>query len=325
MTDQSSRRPRQPAPIIGTEPADLDRAADVIRRGGLVAVPTETVYGLAADAANGTAVASIYAAKHRPEFNPLICHVNGAEMAARLARISPLAQRLIDAFWPGPLTLVLPRADACPVSELATAGLDTIAIRHPKNAAITGIIERIDGPLAAPSANPSQALSPTTAAHVADALGDSIDLVIDGGATQLGIESTIVSVSDSGCVLLRPGALDRAEIETLTGPLSTPDSAAAITAPGMMKRHYAPRAKLRLEARDQQPGEAWLGFGAPPDGVSPTLNLSPSGDLREAAANLFAMLHDLDARYPAIAVAPIPDHGLGEGINDRLKRAAASF
>lgn len=325
MTDQPPPPPRQAAPIIGAEPADLDRAADVIRRGGLVAAPTETVYGLAADAANGQAVASIFAAKQRPEFNPLICHVSGAEMAARLARISPLAQRLIDAFWPGPLTLVLPRADACPVSDLATAGLDTIAIRQPKNAAITGIIERIDGPLAAPSANPSQSLSPTTAAHVADALGASIDLVIDGGPTEFGIESTIVGVSDSGCVLLRPGALGRSEIEALTGPLSTPESGAAITAPGMMKRHYAPRAKLRLAAVDQQPGEAWLGFGAPPEGVAPTLNLSPSGDLREAAANLFAMLHQLDARYPSIAVAPIPNRDLGEGINDRLKRAAAPF
>ncbi len=325
MTDQPPGAPSRPAPIIGTAPADLDRAAEVIRAGGLVALPTETVYGLAADATNARAVARIYAAKNRPEFNPLISHVSGIEMAARLARISPLARDLIERFWPGPLTLVLPRAPNCPTCDLATAGLDTIAIRQPKNPAITGVIERIDGPLAAPSANPSQALSPTTAAHVAAALGDRIDLVIDGGPTNLGIESTIVALTDSGPVLLRHGALARGEIEALTGPLATPETGAAITAPGMMQRHYAPRARLRLNALDQRPEEAWLGFGPPPDGVTPTLNLSPSGDLAEAAANLFAMLHELDARFDRIAVAPIPERDLGEGINDRLKRAAASF
>ncbi len=325
MTDQPPSSPSGPTRISAAAPADLDRAADIIRRGGLVAVPTETVYGLAADAANGEAVARIFAAKRRPEFNPLICHVSSVEMAARLATITPLAQRLIDRFWPGPLTLVLERAPTCPVSDLATAGLDTIAVRQPKTPAITGIIQRIDGPLAAPSANPSEALSPTTAAHVADALGDAIDLVIDGGPTELGIESTIVAVAGNTPLLLRPGALARAEIETITGPLATPETGAAITAPGMLKRHYAPRARLRLDAVDQHEGEAWLGFGPPPDGVTPTLNLSPAADLTQAAANLFAMLHQLDAKFERIAVAPIPDRDLGEGINDRLKRAAASF
>ncbi len=325
MTDTPPSPRSRPAPIIGAAPADLDRAADVIRAGGLVAVPTETVYGLAADATNGKAVAAIFAAKQRPEFNPLISHVASLEMAVRLADIPPLARRLIDAFWPGPLTLVLPRAAACPVSDLVTAGLATIAVRQPRNAAMTGIIERTGRPLAAPSANPSQSLSPTTAAHVAASLGAAIDLVIDGGQTTLGIESAIVDVSSDTPILLRHGALARHEIEAITGPLRVANSDAAITAPGMMRRHYAPRARLRLDALDHDPGEAYLAFGQPPSGVRATLNLSASGDLAEAAANLFAMLHELDARHDRIAVAPIPHRDLGEGINDRLKRAAAPF
>lgn len=288
-------------------------------------MPTETVYGLAADATNGLAVAAIYAAKGRPQFNPLICHVSDLQMAEREALFSPLARDLAARFWPGPLTLVLPRAPTSTVSELATAGLDTIALRIPKNPAATGLISRVGRPLAAPSANPSERLSPTTADHVEALLGSSIDLILDGGAAPAGIESTIIAPTSEGVLLLRPGALSRAEIEAVTGPLSAPHNDAAILAPGMLKRHYAPRARLRLDALDAAPDEAFLGFGPPPPGVTPTLNLSLRGDLAEAAANLFAMLHRLDAEHSAIAVARIPNEGLGEGIRDRLTRAAARF
>jgi L-threonylcarbamoyladenylate synthase len=306
-------------------PADLDEAARVILAGGLVAMPTETVYGLAADASNGRAVAAIYAAKGRPDFNPLICHASDLAMAQTMAEFPPLALALAARFWPGPLTLVLPRARTCTVSELATAGLATIAVRIPKNLAATGLIARVGGPLAAPSANPSERLSPTTADHVAAHMGDRIDLMLDGGATPAGLESTIIAPTDEGVFLLRPGALSRSEIESVTGPLKAPEAASGVIAPGMLKRHYAPRARLRLGASDAAPGEAFLGFGAPPSGVTATLNLSPSSDLEEAAANLFAMLHRLDASYSAIAVAMIPNTGLGEAIIDRLERAAATF
>ncbi len=323
MTTRSNDTPRASATITGTAPADLDRAASVILSGGLVAMPTETVYGLAADATNGIAVARIYAAKGRPSFNPLICHVAGFAMAETCAVFSPLARALAMRFWPGPLTLVLPRAASCPVSELASAGLPTIALRSPKHEAALGLISRVGRPLAAPSANPSERLSPTTALHVADGLGDRIDLIVDGGACAAGIESTIVAVTGESVVMLRPGALSRAEIESVAGPLSAPDAPHAIVAPGMLKRHYAPRAALRLDALDVRPDEVYLGFGEAPEGVVATLNLSPSRDLEEAAANLFAMLHALDASHRAIAVAPIPNDGLGEGIRDRLVRAAA--
>jgi L-threonylcarbamoyladenylate synthase len=303
--------------------SDLDEAARVILSGGLVAMPTETVYGLAADATNGAAVASIYAAKGRPEFNPLICHVDGLAMAREQAEFGAIALDLAARFWPGPLTLVLTRAMTCRVSELATAGLPTIALRFPKNLAAAGLISRVGRPLAAPSANPSERLSPTSADHVAALMGDRIDLILDGGATSAGIESTIIAVTDGSVSLLRPGPLSRAEIESVTGPLSAPQHGSKVVAPGMLARHYAPRAKLRLDASDVRPGEAFLGFGAPPPGVAPTLNLSLRGDLVEAAANLFAMLHRLDAEHASIAVARIPNEGLGEGIRDRLTRAAA--
>lgn len=325
MSETPRSPPREPAPVIGVSPADLDRAAAVILSGGLVAVPTETVYGLAADATKGEAVARIFAAKSRPEFNPLISHVDGLAMAERLAVFSPLARRLADTFWPGPLTLVLPRMRDCPVSDLATAGLPTIALRMPKHAAAQGLIARCRRPLAAPSANLSEHLSPTTAAHVAAGLGQKVDLILDGGPCEAGLESTIVLVAEGGAVLLRPGALARAEIESVAGPLTAPEAAAKVVAPGMLRRHYAPRARLRLNASDRREGEAFLAFGAPPPGVDATLNLSPRGDLKEAAANLFAMLHRLDSTHSAIAVARIPDEGLGEGINDRLERAGVSI
>ena len=323
MNFDSQNAPRGPARILATDPASLAEAASKILAGGLVAVPTETVYGLAADATNGAAVASIYTAKGRPSFNPLICHVADLAMAESLADFSPLARALAVRFWPGPLTLVLPRKASCPVHELATAGLPSIGLRIPQHIATLEIISRVGRPLAAPSANPSEQLSPTTAAHVAAGLGARIDLIIDGGTCRAGLESTIIAPGEDGAVMLRAGALARSEIELLTGPLRSPDHAAGIVAPGMLRRHYAPRARLRLGATSVESGEAFLAFGAPPSGVSPSLNLSIRGDLAEAATNLFAMLRVLDSSHASIAVAPIPEVGLGEAINDRLRRGAA--
>jgi L-threonylcarbamoyladenylate synthase len=325
MSETSSTPPRRSAPVLRADDAALAHAARILLDGGLVAMPTETVYGLAADATNGRAVAGIYTAKGRPSFNPLICHVADLAMAESCAVFSPLARQLATRFWPGPLTLVLPRASTCAVNELATAGLAAIALRIPKNPAAIGLISRVGRPLAAPSANPSERLSPTTAAHVAENLGQKIDLILDGGPCPAGMESTIVALAGNGATMLRPGALARSEIELLTGPLASPDATKGIVAPGMMRRHYAPNATLRLDASDVREGESFLAFGPPPEGVQATLNLSERGDLAEAASNLFAMLRRLDERSRAIAVAPIPGVGLGEGIRDRLKRAAAHF
>jgi L-threonylcarbamoyladenylate synthase len=311
------------APILPARPDTLDMAADVLLQGGLVAIPTETVYGLAADATSGEAVARIFAAKGRPTFNPLICHVADIAMARDLATFTPLAEMLARQFWPGPLTLVLARTQACPVSALASAGLPTIALRMPDHDDARAIIARVGRPLAAPSANPSERLSPTTAHHVAAALGDHIDLIIDGGPSRAGLESTIVAIDGEDIVLLRPGAAPRASIEQAAGRALLATEPGAIRAPGMLARHYAPRASLRLNAFDAREGELFLGFGTPPQGVTPALNLSARGDLIEAASNLFAMLHELDARGTHIAVAPLPDEGIGEAICDRLKRAAA--
>jgi len=320
MNSDSHNAARGPARIVGTDAASLDEAARILLAGGLVAVPTETVYGLAADATNGAAVAAIYTAKGRPSFNPLICHVASLAMAESLAHFSPLARRLAERFWPGPLTLVLPRRADCPVHDLATAGLPSIGLRIPQHIATLEIISRVGRPLAAPSANPSEQLSPTTAAHVAGGLGPRIDLIVDGGAAIAGVESTIIAPGETHAVMLRPGAIARADIELFTGPLRSPESSEGILAPGMMKRHYAPRARLRLDAHDHESGEAFLAFGAPPPGASPSLNLSIRGDLVEAASNLFAMLRTLDASHDSIAVQTIPETGLGEAINDRLRR-----
>lgn len=320
MNSDSHNAARTPARIVGTDAASLDEAARILLAGGLVAVPTETVYGLAADATNGAAVARIFEAKGRPSFNPLICHVASLAMAEELAHVSPLARRLAERFWPGPLTLVLPRKTPCPVSELATAGLPSIGLRIPQHIATLEIIRRVGRPLAAPSANPSEQLSPTTAAHVASGLGSRIDLIVDGGASPAGVESTIIAPGEAHAVMLRPGAIARADIELLTGPLRSPEASEGVLAPGMMKRHYAPRARLRIGAANVESGEAFLAFGAPPPGVTPTLNLSIRGDLIEAASNLFAMLRTLDASHHAIAVQTIPNDGIGEAINDRLRR-----
>jgi L-threonylcarbamoyladenylate synthase len=324
--------------IMPASAAAIATAADVLANGGLVAFPTETVYGLAADATNSTAVAGLYAAKGRPSFNPLIAHVTDTAVARRLADFDATAERLAAAFWPGPLTLVLPRRNDCAVSELATAGLDTIAIRVPADPAARQILAAFAKPVVAPSANRSGHVSPTTAAHVRADLDGHIDLIVDGGPTAVGIESTIVACLGRSPALLRPGGLARHSIEQVLGaalaespvaaPLQPDDEAQPTLAPGMLASHYAPRTPLRLDADRVMPGEALLGFGpGSPRGADSAvahLNLSDRGDLVEAAANLFACLRTLDrAGATAIAVMPVPHHGLGEAINDRLARAAA--
>jgi L-threonylcarbamoyladenylate synthase len=318
--------------LVPAEFLAIADAAACLRNGGLVAFPTETVYGLGADATNGAAVARLYAAKGRPSFNPLIAHVFDLAAAKRLAIFDAAAEKLAAAFWPGPLTLVLKKRADCPVAELATAGLDSIAVRVPHHPVALGILNRLGRPVVAPSANRSGHVSPTAASHVLDDLFGSIDMIVDGGPTPVGVESSIVGCVD-GPVLLRPGGLPRSQIERVLGaPLQDlvdkafdPD---APPAPGMLESHYAPRARLRLDADRIQPGEALLAFGTrlPPgtQDAALVLNLSPGSDLVEAAANLFSDLRTLDrADVGTIAVMPIPQDGLGEAINDRLARAAA--
>ncbi len=306
------------------------RAAALIRAGKLVAFPTETVYGLGADATDGRAVARLYEAKGRPAFNPLIAHVTGLAAARSIARFDADAARLAETFWPGPLTLVLPQSPGCMVAALATAGLDTIGVRVPNHAVAQGVLAAFGRPVVAPSANRSGHVSPTNAAHVLADLGGRIDLIIDGGATPVGVESTIIACLGAP-VLLRPGGVPRAAIESALGrPLAEPKAATAPDAPlapGMLASHYAPMTPLRLEAKRVEPGEALLAFGAnEPEGARnavSVLNLSPAGDLKEAAANLFSHLRALDAAgSKCIAVMPIPHDNLGEAINDRLRRAA---
>lgn len=299
-------------------PANLEQFAARLRAGEVVAFPTETVYGLGADATNSSAVLKIYETKGRPRFNPLIVHVADLAMARRYVEFPPLAERLAT-LWPGPLTLVLPMRPGSGLSDIATAGLDTVGIRIPDHPLALALIRAAGVPLAAPSANPSGKLSPTTAAQVRRAFHDRVP-VLDGGACRSGVESTILAVSGDTITQLRAGALPRDRIEALLGhPIPTAEEGGLIAAPGMLASHYAPNARLRLNATSPEPGEAWLAFG-PGDG---TMNLSPSGDLREAARNLFSMLHQLDARATRIAVSPVPETGLGEAINDRLRRAAA--
>jgi L-threonylcarbamoyladenylate synthase len=311
------------------ESSELDAAAAIIRAGGLVAMPTETVYGLAADAANDAAVARIFAAKGRPRFNPLIVHVAGADMAARYVDFPPVAETLAAAFWPGPLTLVLPRKADSAISLLASAGLDTLGVRAPNHEIAQSLINAVGGPLAAPSANPSGAVSPTCADHVRDGLGDKVDIILDGGPCPIGVESTIVKIESEAVFLLRPGGVAREAIERVIGkPLSTPPHTDNPQAPGMLASHYAPHAPLRLNAAAPEPNEAFLGFGTTDAKGQNALNLSASGDITEAAANLFAYLRALDRMtathgLKGIAAAPIPMEGLGEAINDRLARAAA--
>ena len=297
-------------------------AAGILRRGGLVAFPTETVYGLGADATNPQAVARIFAAKGRPQFNPLISHVLDLTEAERHADLPAIARTLAEKFWPGPLTIVAPRRADSTVAELACAGLATIAVRAPAHPMARELLQAFGGPVVAPSANRSGHVSATTAQHVADDLNSAVDLILDGGATPLGLESTVVAIGAEGAAtLLRPGGVSREEIEAITGPLNAP-ARGAIAAPGMLESHYAPRARLLLDQVSPPAGGAYLAFGteAPTGG----LTLSARGDLTEAAANLYSQLRALDARgVEVIAVAPIPGGGLAEAIRDRLSRAAA--
>ena len=311
-----------------------EAAARTLAAGGLVAFPTETVYGLGADASDATAIAHLYAAKGRPSFNPLIAHVADLAAAKRIGRFDARATSLAEAFWPGPLTLVVPKADGCPVADLATAGLDTVAIRIPAHPVARAILRAFGGAVVAPSANISGHVSPTEAAHVQSDLAGRIDLIVDGGPVEVGVESTIV-----GCLtqamLLRPGGLPREKIEAVLGstlaraPADAEADNGQPLAPGMLASHYAPRATVRLNARDVASGEALLAFGPATlpgeGGATAVMNLSHAGDLDEAAANLFGYLRALDAKGPrAIAVMEIPEEGLGEAINDRLRRAAVA-
>ena len=299
----------------------VQQAVQALRAGALVILPTETVYGLAADAGNPDAVARLYEAKGRPRFNPLIAHVTGRAMAERIAPLPALAARLADAFWPGPLTLVVPIGDRGAVCDLARAGLDTVALRAPAHPLAQAVIAGFGRPVCAPSANRSGRPSPTTFADAMEETGPSATAALDGGPCAVGLESTVLAVTGDAAQLLRPGGLERSAIEALTGPLAT-GAGDAHRSPGRLALHYAPNAPVRLNAATPLEGEAWLTFGR--EAKAPlAFNLSPAGDLREAAANLFALLRAADRLNPvAIAVAPIPDHGLGEAINDRLRRAA---
>jgi L-threonylcarbamoyladenylate synthase len=319
--------------MLRADAASVNEAVRQLAGGGLVAFPTETVYGLGADATNAAAIARIYEAKGRPLFNPLISHVEGLASAHRLARFDVTAITLAQAFWPGPLTLVLPRRADCEVADLATAGLETIAIRVPAHPVAHAILKAFDRPVVAPSANRSGHVSPTTAAHVQGDLAGRIDLIVDGGPVTVGVESTIVGCFERP-MLLRPGGLPREAIERVLGrslarpALEAESDDGKPLAPGMLTSHYAPRARVRLNAQSLEPGEALLAFGKTPvpgqESAAAVLNLSENGDPAEAATHLFGYLRSLDAKgAQTIAVMPIPHEGLGEAINDRLRRAAA--
>ncbi len=307
----------------------IDEAGRLLREGALVAFPTETVYGLGADATNGRAVAAIFEAKGRPRFNPLIVHVPDVASAERIAVLTPLARKLASAFWPGPLTLVLKRRPEANVSDLVSAGLDTIAVRVPAHPIAQALLAASGRPLAAPSANRSGRVSPTRAEHVLEDLAGRTAMILDGGSTVHGLESTVLDAGDdTRIVLLRPGAVPREAIQAVLGhTMETGPESDDVhpTSPGQLASHYAPKAALRLDVSDVKPGEALLAFGADiPASNGPSINLSAGGDLAEAAAGLFAALRELDRTgVGTIAVMPIPDHGLGEAINDRLRRAAA--
>jgi L-threonylcarbamoyladenylate synthase len=314
---------------LGTSQEDIEAAASALRAGRLVAFPTETVYGLGAVATDDRAVAAIFAAKRRPRFNPLIVHVANRAAASALACWNDAAERLAARFWPGPLSLVLPRAPGSPLSLLVSAGLDTVALRLPAHPLARALLEATALPVAAPSANPAGEISPTTADHVANALGERVEIILDGGPCPIGLESTVLDLTGPAPRLLRPGGLVRSRIEAETGPLQAAPVAGgegeAALSPGQQASHYAPARAVRLDARTAAHDEALLAFGPRPiAGAAMTLNLSAAGDLEEAAANLFAMLRALDRPgIRAIAVMPIPREDLGEAICDRLVRAAA--
>jgi L-threonylcarbamoyladenylate synthase len=305
--------------VVPADDAAITAAAQLLRAGQIVAIPTETVYGLAADAQNPEAVAHIYAAKGRPDFNPLIVHVRDRKAAEKLGVFNATAQALADAFWPGPLTLVLPLQPGAPVARAVTAGLPTIAIRCPAHPVMQALLLKSDLSLAAPSANRSGAISPTRADHVLKGLGGAVPMILDGGPCSAGLESTIVAVRDDGWQVLRPGPVSSMEIEQMLGfpPLSLPSS--AIEAPGQMASHYAPSKPVRLNVTVAEKGDYLIGFGA----ITGNENLSATGDLAQAAAHLFEALHNADASLAStIAVAPIPHEGIGIAMNDRLARAA---
>ncbi|MFQ6547541.1 L-threonylcarbamoyladenylate synthase [Aestuariibius sp. 2305UL40-4] len=305
---------------LGPDDAGIARAAGILREGGLVAFPTETVYGLGADARNAEAVARIYEAKGRPSFNPLIVHVASVEEAGRIGELRGASRAMAQAMWPGPLTLVLPLREEAGIAPLVTAGLSSVAVRVPRGDVAGRLLTEFGGPVAAPSANPSGRVSPTTATHVFKGLGGKIDAVVDGGTCDVGLESTIIDLYGTPR-LLRAGGVPVEDVEEMLGmPLIAPLPGEEITAPGQLSSHYAPAGAIRLDATEAREGEVMLGFGAVPG----DLTLSKSGDLVEAAACLFDRLHQLDAMgAERIAVAPIPEAGLGRAINDRLRRAAA--
>ncbi len=311
------------AAILPASPSAIAHAARLLNAGQLVAFPTETVYGLGADATNERAVAAIFAIKGRPRFNPLIVHVSGLAEAESLAIFDVRARRIAGQFWPGALSLVLPRRGDSGLSLLASAGLDTVAIRAPAHPAAQALLRAAGRPIAAPSANRSGRVSPTEAAHVAAELGNRVALILDGGRTTIGLESTVLDLSGEAPALLRPGGVTLEQLTEFLGPIAMP-AAGPLRSPGMLPSHYAPSLPLRLKATDARPGEALLAFGpdAPP-GFAEVAWLSRSGDLAEAAANLFALLRQHDRPpFTGIAVTPIPDRGLGRAINDRLRRAA---
>lgn len=301
----------------------IAKAGSLLGSGQLVAFPTETVYGLGGNALDDSAVAAIFKAKARPSFNPLIVHVPDLETAERYGVFNAQARLLAQTFWPGALTLVVPRHDDCPLSHLVSAGLETVALRVPAHPLAQDLLKAADLPIAAPSANRSGAVSPTIAEHVAHSLGDSIDMILDGGPCQVGLESTVIDATGEQCGFLRPGGIAKEDIEAITGPLlSAGEDPDAPKSPGMLKSHYAPNLPVYLNCSARKPGGAFLGFG--PHSIQSDLNLSEKGDLQEAAANLFAMMRQLDRdEFSSLCVAPIPNEGLGLAINDRLQRASA--
>lgn len=308
-----------PAQILKPTGEAIALACDILRQGGLVGLPTETVYGLAADASNPAAIARLYAAKGRPAFNPLIAHVESTDMARQIGVFPRPALTMAQAFWPGPLTMVVQAMADCPVCDLARAGLETVALRQPAHPAARRVLSQFGGAIAAPSANPSGQVSPTSAEHVAADMADAVDLILDGGPSMAGIESTIIDARFDTPTLLRPGSIDTEQIEAIwPGLFHAASDPKAPRSPGQLQRHYAPTNPIRLNVTAPQGGESFLAFGA----MDGTANLSASADLVEAAANLFHMLRALDKMGQPIAVAPIPNHGVGEAINDRLNRAA---
>jgi L-threonylcarbamoyladenylate synthase len=318
-----------PTPIEPTSDGTLTSASDHLHAGGLVAFPTETVYGLGADARNDDAVARIFATKDRPSFNPLIVHVADLAAAETLGAFGDTARALAERYWPGPISLVLPRLPDSRLSLLVSAGLDTVALRAPAHPLAQQLLTRFGGPIAAPSANRAGEISPTTAAHVFESLGDAPDLIIDGGKCMVGLESTVIDLCGDRPAILRHGAVTREQLERMLGSVddaSTPEPGQAPRSPGQIAKHYAPSLPLRINARDPGPDEAFIAFGEPGGAGAATIrSLSPSGDVIEAAARLFATLRELDRpEFAAIVVAPVPETGMGRAVNDRLRRAAAA-